>query len=140
MSAPQDVLFFLNLPVVDLQRTRAFFTELGFAFDERFSDERAICMALSDKAWVMWLTQAFFDTFTDRPRPDPRASVGGLYCISQANRAAVDALVDQALAIGGSPAGVRQDHGFMYSRAFADPDGHVWEVMWMDVEAALAAH
>jgi predicted lactoylglutathione lyase len=136
MTAPNDLPFFLNLPVADPQRTRAYYTELGFAFDDRFSNEHGQCMLLSDKAYVMWLTQPFFDTFTKRPRADPQQTTSGLYCIMQPSRPAVDAFVDRALALGGAPAAPTQDHGFMYGRSFFDLDGHHWEVGWMDMEAA----
>ncbi|MCA9662476.1 MAG: SRPBCC domain-containing protein [Myxococcales bacterium] len=136
MSTDREVLLFLNLPSADLGRTRAFFGELGFAFDDRFSNDQAQCMVLSDKAYVMWLSLAFFDSFDGHPRPDPRTTTGAFHCISQPSRAAVDAIVDRAIGLGARPTGRAQDHGFMYGRSFFDLDGHCWEVMWMDVDAA----
>ncbi|MEZ4384061.1 MAG: SRPBCC domain-containing protein [Nannocystaceae bacterium] len=137
MSTPNEVLFFLNLPTADLKRTRAFYAELGFAFDARFSNDQAQSMILSDKAYVMWLSQAFFDSFGGHGRPDPHTTTAAFNCVSQPSRAAVDALVDRALSLGARPAGSTQDHGFMYGRSFYDLDGHCWEVTWMDVDAAV---
>jgi predicted lactoylglutathione lyase/uncharacterized protein YndB with AHSA1/START domain len=136
MSTDLEVLFFLNLPAVELPRTRAFFRELGFAFDDRFSNDQAQCMVLSDKAYVMWMSPAFFDSFGGRPRPDPQTTTAAFNCISQPSRAAVDAVVDRALSLGARPAGFAMDHGYMYGRSFFDLDGHCWEVTWMDVDAA----
>lgn len=125
---------FINLAVADLARTRAFFAGLGFGFDDRFADENAIAMVLSDSATVMLLRRDFFQTFTPHPLTDGRQTEV-LLAIQVENREAVDALVARALATGGSAVRPPQDHGFMYGHAFADPDGHVWEPFWMDPAA-----
>jgi len=125
-------MIFVNLPVSDLPRAVAFYTALGFVNEPRFTDETAAAMQLTDTIVVMLLTHAKWATFTTRPIPDSGSSEVML-CISCESRAEVDRMADAAAASGGggdinSP----QDHGFMFSRSFADPDGHVWEPMWMD--------
>lgn len=129
-------MIFVNLPVADLARAKRFYEALGFAVEARFTDETAACMVWSDAIFVMLLTHAKWRQFTTRPIPDQGTSevMLALACDS---RAAVDAMADAAHASGGTvdviPA---QEHGFMMSRSFADPDGHVWEPMWMDPAVA----
>lgn len=125
---------FINLAVADLDRSRRFFTGLGFGFDERFSDEKAIAMVISEAAVVMLLRRAFFQTFTPHPLTDG-TSTEVLIAVQCENREAVDAMVARALATGGSAVRPPEDHGFMYGHAFADPDGHIWEPHWMDPAA-----
>lgn len=133
-----DRLLFLNVPVADVAASRAFFAELGFGFDEKFSDATCACMEVSDKAWVMLLARERFGEFCFRPVGDPTADTQALICVSADSREAVDAFADRALAAGGSPAKPPMDMGFMYGRSFADLDGHHWEVMWMSAEAVEA--
>jgi predicted lactoylglutathione lyase len=125
-------LLFLNLPVTDLGRTRAFFAELGFEFDEKFCDEGAACMIVSDQAYVMLLQRDRFAEFVTRPLADANEATALTVCVSADDRAGVDAFADAALAAGASPAKDPHDHGFMYLRSFHDLDGHLWEVCWMD--------
>lgn len=130
-------MLFVNLPVTDLTRAKAFYTALGFVNEPRFSDDTAACMVWSEAIFVMILTHEKWKTFTSRPIPDAGSSEVML-CLSCDDRGAVNALNTAAGANGGTPdINPAQDHGFMTSRAFADPDGHVWEVMWMD-PAAMA--
>ena len=136
--APQSRLFFLNLPVRDLDASRAFFGGLGFAFDPKFTDESCACMVISDQAYVMLLAASRFADFTTKPTADARQSTEALFCLSAESREGVDELVDAALAAGGAPAAEPQDHGFMYGRSFQDLDGHHWEVIWMDPAAVEA--
>lgn len=131
-TQPAPRLLFLNLPVRDLPRAKAFFAALGFAFEPRFTDEKAACLIVSPQAFVMLLVEPFFRTFTKRELPDPARQTGALYALSCESRAEVDDLVRRALAAGGAPAMDPIDHGFMYGWSFHDPDGHHWEVMWMD--------
>jgi len=131
-ALPAPRLLFLNLPVKDLARSKAFFAALGFAFEPRYTDEKAACLVVSPQAFVMLLAEPFFRTFTRRELPDPARQTGALYALSCESRAEVDALVRRALAAGGAPAMDPIDHGFMYGWSFHDPDGHHWEVMWMD--------
>lgn len=133
MAAPDRVVF-INLPVQDLKKSMDFFAALGFTFNRQFTDDKAACMVLSDKGFVMLLDRAFFKTFTSRDICDSR-STETLVAFSCASRADVDALTDKALAAGATVAAPNQDHGFMYSRAFYDIDGHHWEPVWMDPAA-----
>jgi len=127
---------FVNLPVQDLKRSVEFFTQLGFTFNAKFTDENATCMIVGEDAFVMLLVERFFKTFTQRQLCDTRTHTEGLVAISVDSRAEVDRLVKTAVAAGGSHAVDPQDHGFMYGWSFYDPDGHHWEVFWMDPDAA----
>lgn len=126
---------FVNLSVSDLSRSRSFFEKLGFSFDAKFSDDKAACMVISEEAFVMLLTEAWFKTFTEREICDTATKTEALVALSCESRAEVDALVEAALANGGKPAMPAVDHGFMYGHSFYDPDGHHWEVLWMDPSA-----
>jgi uncharacterized protein len=126
---------FVNLPVKDLKRSVDFFTQLGFTFDPRFTNENATCMILGDEAFVMLLVEDFFKTFTKKGIADSRASNEAILAISADSKEEVDQVADKALASGGQAAMDPQDHGFMYVRSFQDPDGHHWEVAWMDPKA-----
>ena len=127
---------FVNLPVRDLARSIRFFSQLGFRFDPRFTDEKAACMVVSDAGYVMLIQEAFYRTFTRRELCDPRREEEGLVALSCEGRAEVDALVRAALEAGGAEAMPPVDHGFMYERSFNDPDGHHWAVLWMDPKTA----
>lgn len=132
-------LIFINLPVADLPRSIAFYEAVGATKNPMFSDETAACMVVSDVIHVMLLTHDKWRTFTDRQIPDAHASAQVLLCLSQDSRAAVDAVVAQAEGAGGQvDPNTTQDYGFMYGRSYADPDGHIWEVMWMDAAAVAA--
>jgi predicted lactoylglutathione lyase len=133
--ATQSRLIFVNLPVRDLSASTAYFRALGFAFDERFTDDSCACMVVSDQAYVMLLVESRFADFTTKPVVDARAGTEAILCVSAESREAVDAFADAALEAGGSRAGEPMDHGFMYGRSFHDLDGHLWEVMWMSPEA-----
>jgi hypothetical protein len=122
---------FVNLPVADLQASIAFFTRLGFGFNPQFTDDTATCMIVSDSIFVMLLTHAKFQTFTPRPISDARTATEVLICLSRDSRAAVDAMVREAVAAGGATYSDPQNHGFMYSHGFQDPDGHIWELVHM---------
>jgi len=130
-------MIFVNLPVADLARSRAFLEALGAVNEPRFTDETAACMKLSDSIFVMILTHAKFSQFTPRPIADANAGSEVLLCLSADSRESVDSTVRRAVAAGGTadPA-AKQDYGVMYGRSVADPDGHIWEIMWMDPAAA----
>lgn len=128
MSAQQ---IFVNLPVADLKRSIAFFTRLGFSFDEKFTDESATCMIVGSNIFIMLLARARFQSFTPKPVCDAAQCTEVLVCLSRDSRAAVDALVREAVAAGGSTYNDPQDHGFMYGHGFQDPDGHIWELVHM---------
>ena len=125
-------LLFLNLPVANLAASRKFFDGLGFEFDEKFSDDQAACMVVSDQAYVMLLERERFAEFIARPIADANQQTGLTVAISAEDREAVDAFADAALSAGATPARPSQDYGFMYQRSFHDLDGHLWEVVWMD--------
>lgn len=129
-------MIFLNLAVKDLDRSVGFFTELGFSFDPRFTDETATCMVVSDQAFVMLLVEDKFKGFTSRELADPTKATEAIVALSADSREQVDELADKALEIGGTRAADPIDMGFMYSRSFYDPDGHHWELVWMDPSAA----
>lgn len=132
-------LIFINLPVAELPRSIAFYEAVGATRNPMFSDDTAACMVVSDVIHVMLLTHDKWRTFTNRAIPDAHASAQVLLCLSRDSREAVDAVVAQAEAVGGKiDPNPTQDYGFMYGRSYADPDGHIWEVMWMD-PAAVAA-
>jgi len=136
VSTPNARKIFVNLAVRDLKRSVDFFTKLGFTFNPKFTDENATCMIVNDDAYVMLLVEPFFKTFTKRQICDTKAQTEGLFALSADSRAAVDEMVKTAVAAGGSYAVDPQDHGFMYGWSFYDPDGHHWEVFWMDPQAA----
>ena len=127
---------FVNLAVGNLEKSKAFFSGLGFSFNPKFTDDNAACMVVSDDAFVMLLTRPFFKTFTRREVCDTSRYTEGLLALSCESRAEVDELVKKAFAAGGQRAMEPQDHGFMYGWSFYDLDGHHWEIFWMDPQAA----
>lgn len=130
-------MIFVNLSVRDLSRSKEFFTKLGFEFNPKFTDEKAACMIVSDKAFVMLLGEPFFKTFTKNEICDTSKHTEGLFALSCESRAEVDELVKKAIAAGGKHAMEPIHHGdMMYGWSFYDLDGHHWEVMWMDPRMA----
>jgi len=130
-------MIFVNLPVMDLPRSRAFVEALGAVNEPKFTDETAACMTFSDNIHVMLLTREKFSQFTPRPIADANAGSEVLLALSADSRESVDSTVERAVTAGGTadPA-PKQDYGVMYGRSVADPDGHIWEIMWMDAAAA----
>ncbi len=129
-------MIFVNLAVSDLQRSRDFYSALGYTINENFSDDNAVCVVLSDAIYAMLLKPDFFQTFTKKELIDAQTSIQVLNALDEPSRDEVDAHLSRAVAAGGTETRDAQDMGFMYSRAYADPDGHVWEIMWMDSQAA----
>ena len=127
---------FVNLPVVNLERSKAFFAQLGFSFNPAFSDESAACMLVGEHAFVMLLTREKFAEFSKLPVGDPTTHALALFSFSVSSRDEVDSVGAAALAAGAVEADGAEDFGFMYSRSFYDLDGHGWQVMWMDPVAA----
>jgi len=128
-------LIFINLPVTNLSKSVAFYKSIGFTNNPHFTDETAACMVWSEAINVMLLTQSKWRTFTDRPIP-PSTSSEVMLALSFDTREAVDAINEAATANGGTAdINPPQDLGFMYNRNLSDPDGHVWEAMWMDPAA-----
>jgi predicted lactoylglutathione lyase len=132
VMANQSRRLFVNLAVRDLAKSMAFFKTLGFEFNPRFTDEKAACMIVGSEAFVMLLAEPFFRTFTTRQLCDTSTCTEGLFALSCDSRGEVDEMVRKAVAAGGRHAMDAQDHGFMYGWSFYDPDGHHWEVVWMD--------
>ncbi|WP_345556341.1 VOC family protein [Streptomonospora halophila] len=126
---------FVNLPVADLKTSVDFFTALGFEFDPKFTDENATAITVGENAVVMLLVKGFFQGFTKKEITDARASTETIIAVSADSREDVDDLVDKALASGGSASNEPMEGPGMYGRSFQDPDGHLWEVVYMDIEA-----
>ena len=129
-------MLFVNMPVADLERSKAFFAKLGFSYNPMFTDHTAACMLVGEHAFVMLLSREKFAEFAKLPIADPTTHTLALYCFSVSSREEVDSVTESALAAGARDADDDEDHGFMYSRAFFDLDGHGWQVMWMDPAAA----
>lgn len=126
---------FVNIPVTDLQRSINFFEALGFRFNAQFTDATATCMLVGEDAYFMLLTREKFASFARREIGEPWDQTSAMFAISVASRPEVDEMVRKAIAAGGASAAKPQDHGFMYGWSFYDPDGHHWEVFWMDPAA-----
>jgi len=123
---------FVNLPVRDLEKSKAFYLALGYSINPKFTDDNAACVVVSDTIYFMLLKREYFQTFTDRKICDTSREVQVLLALDTDGRPQVDALMEKVLANGGSEAGTPRDYGFMYQRSFADPDGHVFEVFYMN--------
>ena len=132
-------MIFVNLPVADLGAARAFYEAIGFTNNPTFTDDTAACMVLSETIHAMLLTHDKFRQFTSKKIADSHETSEVLICISADSREAVDTMTDGAIAAGGRETRDRQDLGFIYGRSFEDPDGHIWEPMWMDMAAATGA-
>jgi uncharacterized protein len=132
-------MIFVNLPVTDLARSMAFYEALGAPNNPQFTDETAASMVFSDTIHVMLLPHDKWRTFTSKEIPDAHKSAQVLLCLTSDSKDGVSALVDKATAAGGKPDPLpTQDYGFMFGRSFEDPDGHIWETMWMDMSAVPA--
>ncbi|RIX98768.1 lactoylglutathione lyase [Aureimonas flava] len=132
-------MIFVNLPVRELAASIRFYEALGGSRNPQCSDDTAACIVLSDAIHVMLLTHDKFMQFSPRPVADARATARVLLCVSAESREAVDGQVRKAMEAGGTPDPTpTQDYGFMYGRSYEDPDGHIWEVMWMDPAAAAS--
>ncbi|MET9497365.1 VOC family protein [Streptomyces sp. NPDC006552] len=128
-------MIFVNLAVNDLDAAKKFYSELGYTINQQFTDETASAVQLSDTIVFMLMTKEKYAGFTHKTIVDSTRSSEVLLCLSAESREKVDELVEQALAAGGTEHGEKQDHGFMYGRAFDDLDGHTIEVAWMDPSA-----
>lgn len=130
-------MIFVNLPVTDLAKSRAFLEALGAVNEPRFTDETAAAMTFSESIHVMLLTHEKFSQFTPRSIADARTGSEVLLCLSSTSRESVDSTIGRAVRAGGTAdPSPKQDYGVMYGRSVADPDGHIWEIMWMDASAA----
>ncbi|HJV90050.1 MAG TPA: VOC family protein [Holophagaceae bacterium] len=129
-------MIFLNLPVRDLAKSTAFYEALGGTVNPQFSGESSTSLMLSESIGVMLLTHDHYRAFTDRPIGDARRESQALIALTVDDRQAVDAMVSQAVAAGGNPdPNPSQDLGFLYNRHVEDPDGYVWEIVWMNPTA-----
>lgn len=135
MTATTHQQIFVNLPVRDVPRSRRFFAALGYAFDEKFSNEQALAVELGPNLYAMLLDTRFFAGFTKKPLADAREVTEVLVCVSCDSRAHVDELVAKAVQAGAKTPNPKQDYGFMYSHGYEDLDGHVWELVYMDPNA-----
>lgn len=123
---------FINLPVKDLQASIIFFAKLGYTFNPQFTDEHATCMIISDTIYAMLITHSRFRDFTKKAIADATKTTEVLIALSAESKENVHEWAEKAIAAGGKEANEPQDHGFMISRSVEDPDGHIWEIVWMD--------
>ena len=128
---------FVNLPVIDLERAKAFYAGVGFALNPQMSDHNAACFVVEeDHSYLMVLVREYFQTFTDKPLGDPAISPSVSTAVFLDSREAVDAKVADGLAAGGVEERPASDYGFMYQRQLTDPDGNILELGWFDPSAA----
>jgi uncharacterized protein len=127
---------FVNLPVKDLARSKAFFEALGLSFNPRFTNEQGACLEIGDNFFAMLLVEPFFQGFTRKPIGDAHLATEVILALSVDSRAQAEEVVRKAVAAGATTPNPAVDHGFMYQHGFADLDGHQWEVFWMDMSAA----
>jgi|SRR5690625_1010030 len=132
MLALKAKQIFVNLPVKDLNKTIDFFTEVGFEFNEQFTDENATCMVVNENIFIMLLVEKFFQTFTKKKISNATNSTEVIISLSAESREKVDEIVNRALEAGGTTPTKSIDHGFMYQWGFEDIDGHLWEFSYMD--------
>lgn len=137
-TAPR--MIFVNLPVGNLPAAIAFYEAVGAVRNDDFADDTSQMISFSDTIHAMLTTRERFATFTPRPIANAHEVVQIGLALTAVDRQSVDDFVERALAMGGTEPNPVQDYGFMYSRGFADLDGHMWDSVWMDVEAALAAN
>ena len=130
---------FVNLPVKDLKRSVEFFTKLGYSFNPQFTDENATCMLVGENIFAMLLVESYFKTFITKPISDAKKGTEVILALTAPTRAEVDELIAKAVAAGATTLRPPQDHGFMYQHGYEDLDGHLWEVFWMDPNAAPPA-
>ena len=135
----QPKMIFVNLPVANLPKAKAFYEAIGFRNNPMFTDDTAACMVLSETIHVMLLTHDKYRQFTSKTIADTHKTSAALLAVSENSRGEVDATLGKALKAGAKEPRPSQDYGFMFQRSFEDLDGHTWEVMWMDVDAFMKA-
>lgn len=123
---------FVNLAVNDLERSKEFFTKLGYTFNAQFTDATAAALVISDNIYAMLLTHEKMKQFTKKQIVDSRSGTEAIVALSCESKEEVNQTIERVLAAGGKEARPTEDYGFMYGRSFEDPDGHIWEVFWMD--------
>lgn len=125
-----------NLAVKDLDKSKAFFSALGFGFKPEFSGENAAFMVIvDDSIYAMLMTEAFFQSFIDKPLAQAKKANEVIICLSCESRDEVDSLIAKAVAAGGRTPHPPEDHGFMYDQGFEDLDGHLWNLVWTAPQA-----
>lgn len=130
-----DRMIFINLPVHDLTASRRFYTGLGFGINDMFTGDHCVCVVVSETIFVMLLDHERFADFVSVPIADARASAQVINCLSAQTRAEVDEFVAAAVAHGGAENRDLQEEASMYGRSVTDPDGHVWEILYVEVPA-----
>ncbi|MEY2946317.1 MAG: hypothetical protein RL243_1094 [Actinomycetota bacterium] len=128
-------MIFVNLPINDVDATRAFFTGLGYSFNEQFSDDKALCLVISDTIFAMLVKPEFLNTFLDKPVGDPKKAVTTIVSLTFDSREEVIAHCEKAFALGARNYKEQVDHGFMLQWGFEDLNGNIWEAIWMDPAA-----
>jgi uncharacterized protein len=126
---------FVNLPVKDLNKSKAFFESLGYSFNPQFTDEKAGCLVISETIYCMLITEPFFMTFTKKPIANAKEVTESILALSVDSKEEVDRFVDKAVSLGGKIYRDTDDYGWMYSRSFEDLDGHQWEILYIDINA-----
>ncbi|MEP6597698.1 MAG: VOC family protein [Ginsengibacter sp.] len=126
---------FVNLPVKQLDKTKEFFSKLGFSFNPKFTNNDGACMIIGENIFAMLLVEEFFKSFTTKQIADTLKTTEVLLAIDAESREKVDKMIENAIAAGGKEHREKQDEGWMYSRGFEDVDGHIWEVLYMDEKA-----
>ena len=126
---------FVNLPVKNLEKTKAFFSSIGYSFNAQFTDEKAACMVISNEIYVMLLTEPFFKTFISKEVADANKTTEVIISLSADSKQHVDEIIGKAVNAGAITPRAAQDYGFMYQHGFQDPDGHLWEYVYMDPSA-----
>jgi predicted lactoylglutathione lyase len=127
-------MIFVNLPVADIARSRKFFSDLGYTFNEKFSGDTALTLMLGENQFAMLMQRDSFDSLHPVETADASKTKECVVCLGVDSRDEVDALVDRAVTAGGTP-GDTEDHAFMYGRSYNDPDGHSWQIFWIDPAA-----
>lgn len=123
---------FINLSVKDLEKTKEFFSKLGFSFNPQFTDEKAACLVISENIYAMLITEEYFKTFTKKEIADSSKTTEVINALSVESKKQVDEMVDKAIAAGGRVSRDPDDYGWMYTKSFEDLDGHLWEILWID--------
>lgn len=129
---------FVNLPVSDLEKTKEFWTKLGFRFNPQFTDQNAAALVLGENIFAMLILPSFFTRFTKKEIADASKTTEAINALSLESRGDVDKMMEKVLAAGGKETRPLEDYGWMYGRSFEDTDGHQWEIMYMDITKAPA--
>lgn len=130
---------FINLPVKNLEKSKEYYTHLGYTVNSQFTNETAACLVISDTIYLMLLVEEYFKTFTSKQIIDASNSIEVLTALSCESKEEVNSITQKSIDAGGTETKDPQDYGFMYTRSLQDLDGHVWEYFWMDPSHIQAA-